>query len=93
VKADAEHEAQSILEAARQRLQIADAEIEEKLRQAEAEIRARRDAFESEAVRHREWLESMLGAFQGMSLQLQGLLEAPQGDRVELVGEPSDSSS
>jgi ElaB/YqjD/DUF883 family membrane-anchored ribosome-binding protein len=93
VKADAEHEAQSILEAARQRLLFADAEIEEKLRRAEAEIRARRDALESEAVRHREWLESMLGAFQGISLQIQGLLEAPRGDRGELLGEPSDSNS
>jgi F0F1-type ATP synthase membrane subunit b/b' len=91
--ADAENEAQRIREAARSRLQIADAEVEEKLRQAEAEIRARRDAFESEAVRHREWLGSMLGAFQGISLELQGLLEAPHGDSGELVVDPSDPSS
>jgi hypothetical protein len=79
VRAVAEREAAEIVEAAQARLAEADAEADRKLREIEGSARDRVAELRAAIERHEARLESMLAVFQGVSAQLEELLDA-RGD-------------
>jgi hypothetical protein len=84
-------EAAQILENARTRLQAADAEVEQKVREAQAIARQRVDLLQVEAERYEERLESIFVVFRGISSQLEELLGKPRTESGDLA-EPSDEA-
>jgi hypothetical protein len=80
IRTEAEREAAQIVEHARGRLEAADAEVEQRVRQAEGSARDRGEALEADSKRYEARLESMLVVFRGMSSQLEELLGKSRAD-------------
>jgi hypothetical protein len=75
VRAKAEREAAGMVEAARAQVANADAEIEQKFRDAEKNARSRVESLQTESKRHEERLRQLLTVLRGMSSQVEAVLE------------------
>jgi F0F1-type ATP synthase membrane subunit b/b' len=73
-RADAESEAAKIVEEARARLEAADADVAQKVRDLTANARERLNTLQAGSRRHEERLEHMLVVFRAMTSQLEELL-------------------
>ncbi|HEX7310549.1 MAG TPA: hypothetical protein VF232_05165, partial [Gaiellaceae bacterium] len=73
-RTDAGREAGKIVEEARTRLEAADAEAAQKVRDLTADARERLNTLQAASKRYEERLEHMLVVFRGMSSRLEELL-------------------
>jgi F0F1-type ATP synthase membrane subunit b/b' len=93
----AERESAKIVEEARGRLEAADAEVAQKIRDLTASARERLNMLQAGSRRHEERLEHMLVVFRGMTSQLEELLgerEAEDGgENLEEALQPDSAAS
>lgn len=95
-RTDAEREAAKIVEEARARLEAADADIAQKVRDLTANARERVNTLQAGSRRHEERLEHMLVVFRGMTSQLEELLgerEEQGDDNLEEALQPDSARS
>jgi hypothetical protein len=86
----AEREATQILGDAHRRLAAANAQVEQKVREAEAKAGHRRQALQAEAERYEKRLERILVVFHGMSSQLEDLLGEREAESEVTEGETEE---
>jgi hypothetical protein len=86
----AEREATQILGDAHRRLAAANAQVEQKVREAEAKAGHRRQALQAEAERYEKRLERILVVFHGMSSQLEDLLGEREAESEVTAGETEE---
>lgn len=79
-RTDAEREAGMIVEEARSRLEAADAEVAQKIRDLTATTHERLSMLQAGSRRHEERLKHMLVVFHGMTSQLEELLDERDGE-------------
>jgi F0F1-type ATP synthase membrane subunit b/b' len=79
-RTDAERDAGMIVEEARSRLEAADAEVAQKIRDLTANAHERLSMLQAGTRRHEERLKHMLVVFHGMTSQLEELLDERDGE-------------
>jgi F0F1-type ATP synthase membrane subunit b/b' len=97
-RTDAEREAGRIVEEARGRLEVADAEVARRMRDLTATASERFNTLQAGSRRHEERLETLLDVFRGMTSQLEELLgeravEGSEEESLEQALQPDSGGS